>query len=161
VKLTLPNGRVYTAKSMRLYELDLGEAREIKRYTGLTLADWRLGLLTFDRHDPDILAGVVWLLMKRAGDTVHWDELNMIPSLELLRGFDWSDDVAEMQADLTELLNQPVDPPPATARCEATHRFAKTGRPRRCDRETGHDGDHRSGMGKTQREWPASEPALN
>lgn len=110
MKLTL-NGTVYQCPSMRLYELSLGEAVELKRLTGLTIADWRLGLLTFDRHDPDVLIGVVWLLKTRAGEPLHLDQVNMIPTSELLAGFDWSDDLAEMQASLQRLLERRGEQP--------------------------------------------------
>lgn len=166
MKLTL-EGKVYTEKTMHLYELSLGEAREIKRFTGLTLADWRLGLLTWNRHDPDVLAGVVWLLKHRAGEPVHWDQINMLPAAELLGAFDWSDDQAEMQAALTELLGDDAGPPSdnepmapmVRGSCPSTRRFANSGPPRRCSREAGHPGDHSTGKGKNQRTWPNEQPA--
>lgn len=104
-------GKTYQAKALDLYDLTLGEAREIQRYTGLTIADWRLGLLTFDRHNADVIAGLVWLLLFRAGDPVHWDVLNATPVKDLLGAIDWSEDQAAMLEELRSLTKQPAESP--------------------------------------------------
>lgn len=120
MRLTL-GGTVYTSPVMRLYDVSLGEAREIKKMTGLTIQDWRLGLLTFNRLDPDVLLGLVWLLRTRAGETPHLDELNMIPVAELTTAFDWSEDLETMGEHLRATLHQPPDEPagPQAAPAEA------------------------------------------
>jgi hypothetical protein len=104
-------GKTYQAKALDLYDLTLGEAREIQRYTGLTIADWRLGLLTFDRHNSDVIAGLIWLLLFRAGDPVRWDVLNATPVKDLLGTIDWSEDQAAMLEELRTLTKQPAESP--------------------------------------------------
>jgi hypothetical protein len=104
-------GKTYQAKALDLYDLTLGEAREIQRYTGLTIADWRLGLLTFDRHNSDVIAGLIWLLLFRAGDPVRWDVLNATPVKDLLGTIDWSEDQAAMLEELRTLTKQPAEAP--------------------------------------------------
>jgi hypothetical protein len=96
--------KVYQCKTKRLYKLSLGEAIGLQRLTGLTISDWRLGLLTWDRYNADVVLGVVWLLKTRAGEPVHMDQINMLDVEELLAGFDWTDDYAEMQAELQEMF---------------------------------------------------------
>lgn len=85
MKLVL-DGHEYSSPILDLYRVTIGEARTIKRCTGLTLADWRLGLLTWGREDPDVLAGLVYLLRSRAGETVDWYELEQINAQDVVDG---------------------------------------------------------------------------
>lgn len=102
MKLTL-RGVEYQSDLMGLYELSLGEARQIKRRTGMTISDWRVGLMTFTREDPDVLASLVYLLRHRARQPadpeVDWAEIDQVGIKELVEGFEWED------AD-TDLVNR-------------------------------------------------------
>jgi hypothetical protein len=50
---------------------DLGEARVVKRYTGLTLKD----LEGHDPSDPDLIAAFVHITFRRETPQASWDEL--------------------------------------------------------------------------------------
>lgn len=97
MKLAL-DGDEYSSPILDLYRLTISEARTIKRHTGLTLADWRLGLLTWGREDPDVLVGLVYLLKTRAGETVDWYELDQVNAQDVVNGLTVEEsDKAEMQ----------------------------------------------------------------
>ena len=100
MKLTL-GGVTYQADMLSLYRLSIREAREIKRHTTLTLADWRFGLRTFFREDPDILLGVVYVLKSRAGEVVNWDELDGLNAQDIVDGIEMGEieDVDREQLD--------------------------------------------------------------
>lgn len=53
-------------------KLMLSEARQLQRHTGQTLAEWQHGLNVLD---ADSVAGLVWLLRRRAGEDLSFDEL--------------------------------------------------------------------------------------
>lgn len=82
MKLTL-NGTEYQSKLFALLNPSIGEARIIKRHTGMSISEWRLGLMTLHREDPDVLAGLVFILKHRAGEQVDWSELEQLSSQEL------------------------------------------------------------------------------
>lgn len=82
-----------------LYDLTIGEARAIKAQTGLTVTDWRLGLVTSYRQDPDVLAGIVWVVRRRAGETVDWADIDRISTTELLESVIDLDEPAEEPAE--------------------------------------------------------------
>lgn len=103
MKLTL-NGKTYQSAVMPLYDISMAEAIRIKALTGMTIADWRLGLLTWNRQDPDTIRALVLLLKSRAGEQFHMDEINMMSATELVNSFDWSEDNEEMQAQLQALI---------------------------------------------------------
>lgn len=151
MKLTL-NGSTYTAKTMSLYEISMAEAIRVKQLTGMTITDWRLGLLTWDRLDPDVIRALVLVLKLRAGEQFHMDEINMLDAFALGKAVDWSDDLAEMQASLRQMLGQPAEDPPG---CPATRKFSKNAKPRQCDLPAGHDGEHLSkpAKGRAVRTW--------
>lgn len=98
MKLTL-NGAEYSADLMSLYRVSITEARTIKRQTGMTLADWRIGLLTFNREDPDMIAGVVYLLKHRAAEIVDWTEIGELDAQAVI-------DSALMETADVELINR-------------------------------------------------------
>lgn len=120
MKLTL-RGVEYQSDLLALYEISLGEARKIKRHTGMTISDWRVGLMTFTREDPDVLASLVYLLRHRArkaGDPeVDWSEIDQIGSKELAEGFEWEDVdtelVARVRAGGETVESGPDSEPPA------------------------------------------------
>lgn len=97
MKLTL--GEVtYQSDLMALYRLSIAEARVIKRQTGMTLADWRFSLITYFREDPDMLAGLVYLLKHRAGEVVDWDEIGLINAQDVIDGAKFEESDAEQLA---------------------------------------------------------------
>lgn len=87
MKLTLGE-KTYQADMLDLYRPSIAEARTIKRHTGMTLADWRFSLVTYFREDPDMLAGLVYLLKHRTGEVVDWDELGRINAQDVIDGFE-------------------------------------------------------------------------
>lgn len=101
MKLTL-RGVEYQSDLMALYEISLGEARVIKRNTGMTITDWRVGLMTFAREDPDVLTALVFLLRHRARTSsdpeVDWSEIDQIGVRELAEGVEWEDADADLIA---------------------------------------------------------------
>lgn len=102
MKLTLGD-KEYTSTLMGLYELSIGEARTIKRNTGMTITEWQLGLALFSRReDADILAGLVFLLRSRAGEQVAWSDIDTLPIKSVKEGFDVTDlDDAELREHLS------------------------------------------------------------
>lgn len=97
MKLTL-GGSEYRSGILDLYRLTLGEARVIKRNTGLTLSDWRLGLITWGREDPDVLAGLLYVLKIRAGEHVLWADLDTVNAQDIVNGLELEEsDAAEIQ----------------------------------------------------------------
>jgi hypothetical protein len=90
VKLSL-DGREYQAKTYSLFDLSIGEARTIKRNTGMSISEWRLGLMTLHREDPDVLAGIVFVLRHRAGEQVDWAEMENISTQTLIAGLKLED----------------------------------------------------------------------
>lgn len=74
----------YDFDPAELYNLTIGEARVIKAHTGLTLSDWHRGLAMSYRGDPDVLAGIVWVVRRRTGDPVDWAEIDLISTTTLL-----------------------------------------------------------------------------
>lgn len=84
MKLTL-NGTEYQAGVFSLLDVSIGEARDIKRHTGMTISDWQLGLLTSERQDPDVLAAIVLVLRRRAGEDVDWAEIETLSTVEVSR----------------------------------------------------------------------------
>ncbi|MGH7964163.1 MAG: hypothetical protein ACRERD_20465 [Candidatus Binatia bacterium] len=88
----------YRSGILDLYRLTLGEARVIKRNTGLTLSDWRLGLITWGREDPDVLAGLLYVLKTRAGEHVLWADLDAVNAQDIINGLELEEsDAAEIQ----------------------------------------------------------------
>lgn len=63
------DGKTYEFTGDRL---SIGEAREVKRHLGVTLAQFDLDLKLWERGigipDGDTFAGVVWIAMRRAGE---------------------------------------------------------------------------------------------
>jgi hypothetical protein len=90
VKLSLDE-REYQAKAYSLFDLSIGEARTIKRNTGMSISEWRLGLMTLHREDPDVLAGIVFVLRHRAGEQVDWAEMENISTQTLIAGLKLED----------------------------------------------------------------------
>jgi hypothetical protein len=105
VKLSL-DGREYQAKAYSLFDLSIGEARTIKRNTGMSISEWRLGLMTLHREDPDVLAGIVFVLRHRAGEQVDWAEMENISTQTLIAGLKLED------GDLDPPLEKPATEEP-------------------------------------------------
>lgn len=121
MKLVLDD-KTYTAALPTLYRLTIGEAQAIKRHTGLTLSDWRIGMLTFYREDPDVLAGLVFLLRKRSGETVDWVALGEVNAQDVIDGLELDPEDEQL---LTLLLPEDgsegatdASPPPESATAE-------------------------------------------
>ncbi len=111
MKLTL-NGTTYESRLMQLFMMSIGEARTIKRQTGLTIADWQAGVKSLDRVDPDVFVSLVYLLKSRAGETVDWDELNALPVLTVIQGLDFEltdEDRADMSAAVVQEAERAKD----------------------------------------------------
>lgn len=120
MKLTL-DGTTYESRLLELFTMSIGEARIIKRQTGLTIADWQDGVQSLDRVDPDVFVSLVYLLKSRAGETVDWDELDALPVMAVIQGLDFEltdEDRAEMATQVVEEAERardsasPTDPPP-------------------------------------------------
>ena len=103
ITLTL-GGRTYTSGLVDLVQVSIGEARTIKKATGMTIADWRDTFRRVDREDPDLLIGMVYLMRTRAGETAEWSDLDHMPVKDLMAAFD--------------VTNEP-DPEPATPEAPA------------------------------------------
>lgn len=98
MKLTL-RGVEYQADLPDLYVVSITEARTIKANTRMTIQDWRIGLMTFVREDPDILAALVYLLWHRArkpdDPEIDWREIGTVTSKEIAQGVAWEDSDTE------------------------------------------------------------------
>lgn len=119
VTITLAlGGKTYRAKVVDLVQLSIGEARVIKRETGMKIADWRDTFRAIDREDPDLLIGMAYLMRSRAGEPVNWSDLDHMSSLELMAAFEATADTEpepaapaqELTADATVI----PAPEPAT-----------------------------------------------
>lgn len=58
--------------------LSVAEGRLIKEHAGMTLKQWQQGL---EDIDPDAVAVLVFLAVKRSGGTIEWhdlDEMNLV-----------------------------------------------------------------------------------
>jgi phospholipase C len=91
MKLTLA-GTEYQSDLFPLLKLTIGEARVIKRNTGMNIGQWRNGLSNLGEEDADVLAALVFLLRSRAGETVddNWDELDALSEYDIITGFDFT-----------------------------------------------------------------------
>lgn len=89
MKLTLGD-KVYESDLAALVEVTIGEARTIKGQTGLTIRGWEEGLKDLASVDPDVIAGLVWLLRSRAGEAVDWTEINALTINELATALDFT-----------------------------------------------------------------------
>lgn len=76
------DGRDY---SISLDRLSVAEARAIKTYTGVSIS--ALQQLSFGVLDVDVLAAVVFLAKRRAGEDVDWAAIDEIDVLSLLETF--------------------------------------------------------------------------
>ena len=63
------SGREY---AVDLEDFTLGEAREIKRVSGFTLAGWQDAL---GQSDPDALTALVWVCVRRENPSVTLEEI--------------------------------------------------------------------------------------
>lgn len=94
IKLAL-NGREYRCTVDDLTTLTIGEARAIKRHTGMRIAGWTNAMAAIEEIDPDAFVGLVYLLQTRAGEPFDWAGLDDMPILDLLEGFSVVDEPAE------------------------------------------------------------------
>lgn len=125
MKLTL-RGVEYQSDLLSLYDLTINEARAIKANTTthMTIADWRVGLITFNREDPDVLAALIYLLRHRAGEIDDWDAIGDIRTRELTDGFEWEESDTELvnrvqqeqDARFDEAVAQLLESEPAAAK---------------------------------------------
>lgn len=89
VRITLTlGGRTYTSGLVELLQLTIGEARVIKKATGMTIADWRDTFRQVAREDPDLLIGMAYLMRTRAGETADWSDLDHMSATDLANAFD-------------------------------------------------------------------------
>ncbi len=108
------DGKDYDYDEDSLFDVTIGEARAIKAATGLTIGDWKSGLVTMTfRGDPDVLAGIVWLVRKRADDPITWNEIDQISTTALFSSvvdLDQNEDKdgEPGEADPGELTDQPA-----------------------------------------------------
>lgn len=92
MKLTLGD-KEYVSDLLGLYKLTIGEARVIKRNTDMGIAEWRFGLISMNtRWDPDVMAGIVFLLRARAGERVDWSDIDTLTVEQITQGFDFTED---------------------------------------------------------------------
>lgn len=109
-------GKTYETDFLDLLKLTIGESRVIKRHcTGpngkaMTGADWRECMVAFDREDPDLLAGIVFLLRSRAGETVEWSDLEALTVQEFAEGLTVAE-VVELPEDPAGSPSEPESPP--------------------------------------------------
>jgi hypothetical protein len=103
-------GKTYETEFLDLLQLSIGESRTLKRNCvglsgkAMTGADWRECVIAFDREDPDLFAGIVFLLRSRAGEIVQWSDLEDLTVKEFTEGLSIvNDEVVE--------LPDPPDPP--------------------------------------------------
>lgn len=73
------NGHDYYA--VTLDKLSIAEAREVKKFTGVTLHS--LVMASAGQVDGDVLAAVVYLAKRRAGEEIDWSEIDRIDVVEL------------------------------------------------------------------------------
>ena len=92
------------------YEFDgdrllLAEAREIKTFTGMSVAKWSRGI---DEYDVDAIQVLIYLAKKRAGETLRFSDLDGVDFAEIsLESMDDEEEAAEGEAELPQ---QQVDP---------------------------------------------------
>lgn len=113
MKLTL-EGTTYESPILALFKMSIGEARTIKRNTGLTILGWQEGLKAMDQIDPDICIGLIYLLRSRAGETVDWDALDELPVADVLGGFDFTlneEDKSDMEKAVVAEAEQVIAKP--------------------------------------------------
>jgi hypothetical protein len=89
MKLTLGDTE-YQSDLFPLLKLTIGEARIIKRNTGMNIGQWRNGLSNLGEEDPDVLAALMFLLRSRAGEQVTWDEIDLMSEYDIITGFDFT-----------------------------------------------------------------------
>lgn len=67
--------------AVTLDRLSIAEAREVKKFTGVTLHS--LALAGAGQVDGDVLAAVVYLAKRRAGEEVDWSEIDQVDVFDL------------------------------------------------------------------------------
>lgn len=72
-----------------LDRLSIAEAREVKRYTGVTLN--ALVMVSAGQVDGDVLAAVVFLAKRRAGEEIDWSEIDQIDVVTLMSGMSYAE----------------------------------------------------------------------
>lgn len=90
MKLSIHGGE-HRSTLLDLFHVTIGEARAIKSHTGLSIAEWRTGLMTLDQEDPDVLAGLVVLLTYRAGRQIDMAELESLDTQQLIATLEFED----------------------------------------------------------------------
>lgn len=86
-------GRDY---EVTLDRLSIAEAREIKRYTGVTLT--ALMMASSGHVDGDTLAAMVSLAQRRAGEEVDWSAIDELDIVELMGTISVTTDDPQPQA---------------------------------------------------------------
>ncbi|MEU2340067.1 hypothetical protein ABZ608_42180 [Streptomyces sp. NPDC013172] len=93
-----------------VYEFDgdrmlLAEAREIKKFTGMTIPKWSMGI---DEMDPDAIQSLIYLAKKRAGESLRYSDLDSLDFADIeLEPMDDEEAGEEPEAE-----QQAVDPTP-------------------------------------------------
>lgn len=107
-------GKTYETEFLDLLQLSIGESRTLKRNCvglsgkAMTGADWRECVIAFDREDPDLFAGIVFLLRSRAGEIVEWAYVEDVTVKEFAEGFSIVND------EVVDLPDPPPEPVEAT-----------------------------------------------
>lgn len=95
MKITV-DGTVYDFDQARL---GMREAYRLQEQTGMNLQRWQTGLV---ESDVKALAGLVFLLKTRAGETVDWDTFDFdLGSLEI------EDAAPEVEGDASDPSSEP------------------------------------------------------
>ena len=87
-----------------LDRLSIAEAREVKKFTGVTLTS--LMLAASGQVDGDVLAAVVFLAKRRAGEEVDWAEIDGIDVVALIGAMS----VVDEPEDAPELPSEAATP---------------------------------------------------
>jgi len=118
---------VYRQSMLDLLKLSIGEARTIKRHTGMTIADWRLKFALLSQEDPDVFAALAYLFRSRAGETVttDWSDINKLPAQDIISGLQFSNDDRELMARFLPPEVNWLDLLPADERIEEIENSAK------------------------------------
>lgn len=66
-----------------LDKLSIAEAREVKKFTGVTLNS--LVLAGAGQVDGDVFAAIVYLAKRRAGEEIDWAEIDQIDVVDLAK----------------------------------------------------------------------------
>ncbi|MEU0039105.1 hypothetical protein [Streptomyces sp. NPDC006333] len=96
-----------------VYEFDgdhllLAEARELKTYTGMSVAKWSRGI---DEGDVDAIQALIYLAKKRAGESLRYSDLEQIDYADIdLEPLDDEDEAVEAEPGASQQAADPTPP---------------------------------------------------